>query len=163
MTAHSKEDEMARRIAENEARFRDANEKIEDAALRLQPDMKTLPFVCECGRPDCYQTLRLTIVEYEFARQTGTFFACAPGHQITGRRVRSRRSGNGQVCDHGEARSGGRRRRGAGSQKGGDRTNGVVEPSGPRTPPLSARSRITSRASSRAQLRRRRLAPSSTW
>ncbi len=82
MTARS-EAEMARRIGENEARFRDANEKIEDAALRLQPDMNTLPFVCECGRPKCLQSLRLTIGEYELARQTATFFVCSPGHQIT--------------------------------------------------------------------------------
>ena len=53
MSAFSREAEMARRIGENEARFRAANEKIENAALRLQPDMKTLPFVCECGRPEC--------------------------------------------------------------------------------------------------------------
>jgi hypothetical protein len=74
----------ARRIAENESRFREANEKIEDAALRLEPDANTLPFVCECGRSECLQTIRLSLRDYEQARQQGTFFVCAPGHEITG-------------------------------------------------------------------------------
>ena len=85
MSTYPNESEMARRIGENEARFRDANEKIEDAALRLQPDMKTLPFVCECGRPDCFAPLRLTVAEYELARQSATFFVCLPGHQLIGK------------------------------------------------------------------------------
>ena len=74
----------ARRIGENESRFRKANEKIEDAALRLEPNANTLPFVCECGRADCLQTLRLSFRAYEQAREKGTYFACAPGHEITG-------------------------------------------------------------------------------
>ncbi len=75
---------MARRIAENEARFRDANEKIEAAFERLEPTTRSIPFVCECGRPDCFQVLRLTFAEYELARQNPRYFVCAPGHQLTG-------------------------------------------------------------------------------
>src|SRR3954469_25635005 len=56
---------LARKIAENEARFRTANEKIEAARLRLDADPITVPFVCECGRMECLQTIRLTIAEYE--------------------------------------------------------------------------------------------------
>jgi hypothetical protein len=74
---------IARRIAENESRFRDANEKIEKAAQRLEPDAPSVPFVCECGRPDCFQTLRLTIVEYELARENPRYFVCVPGHEFT--------------------------------------------------------------------------------
>ena len=74
---------IARRIAENESRFRDANERIEDAAQRLEPDALSIPFVCECGRPECFQTLRLTLMEYELARETPRYFVCAPGHQLT--------------------------------------------------------------------------------
>ena len=75
---------MARQIAENEARFRDANERIEAAFERLEPNVQTIPFVCECGRPDCLQILRLTLKQYESVRQHPRYFACAPGHQITG-------------------------------------------------------------------------------
>ena len=76
--------EMARRIAENESRFRAANEKIEAAVQRLEPSAQTIPFVCECGRPDCLQTLRLTVAEYELARAHPRYFVCAPGHPLTG-------------------------------------------------------------------------------
>ena len=75
--------ELARRIAENEARFRAANEKIEAARLRLEADPITVPFVCECGRIECLQTVRLTIAEYEAVRSDGTAFVCVPGHEIT--------------------------------------------------------------------------------
>jgi len=88
--------ELARRIAENEARFRVVNEKIEAARLRLQADPITLPFVCECGRLECLQTVRLTIAEYESVRSDGTCFVCVPGHEITvggvGRVVQDTRS-----------------------------------------------------------------------
>jgi hypothetical protein len=78
------DDEMARRIAENEARFRDANEHIEEAVLRLEPNAYTVPFVCECGRPECLTTLRLTIADYEAARENPRFFLCEPGHEMVG-------------------------------------------------------------------------------
>jgi hypothetical protein len=78
------DNETARRIAENEARFRDANEHIEKAVLRLEPDAPSLPFVCECGRAECLQTIRLTIKEYEDARVHPHYFVCAPTHEITG-------------------------------------------------------------------------------
>ena len=88
--------EMARQIAENEARFRTANEKIEDARLRLGADPITVPFVCECGRIECLETVRLTIAEYESVRSDGTCFVCVPGHEITvggvGRVVQETRS-----------------------------------------------------------------------
>ena len=57
------------------------------ADVRQEPNANTLPFVCECGRSDCLQTLRLSFRDYEQARQQGTFFVCAPGHEITGESV----------------------------------------------------------------------------
>ena len=80
----STEPGIARQIAENEARFRDANEKIEATFERLEPHVRTIPFVCECGRPDCFEILRLTLAEYESVRQHPRHFACAPGHPLTG-------------------------------------------------------------------------------
>jgi hypothetical protein len=75
---------VARRIAENEARFRDANERIEEAVLEHEITAFTMPFVCECGREACLKTLRLTLAEYELARQDPRFFLCIPGHEIVG-------------------------------------------------------------------------------
>ena len=76
--------EAARRLAENEARFREANEKIEEAILRLEADAPSVPFVCECGRPECFETVRVTCAEYERARQNPRSFLCSPGHEIIG-------------------------------------------------------------------------------
>jgi hypothetical protein len=84
MTSSPTDPGMARRMAENESRFRDANEKIEEAARRLEPDGPSIPFVCECGRPDCFQTLRLTLDDYGLARENPRYFICVPGHQLTG-------------------------------------------------------------------------------
>jgi hypothetical protein len=39
--------------------------------------------VCECGRLDCLDILRLEIAEYELARRQPTYFLCAPEHAIT--------------------------------------------------------------------------------
>jgi hypothetical protein len=75
---------VARRIAENESRFRDANERIEEAVLTHEVNTFTMPFVCECGREECLKILRLTLAEYELARQSPRSFLCAPGHQIVG-------------------------------------------------------------------------------
>ena len=75
--------EVQRRIAENEARFRAANQKIEDAAVRLDGGDGRYPFVCECGRRECLTQLRLTIAEYEHGRSNSRWFLNAPGHGIT--------------------------------------------------------------------------------
>jgi hypothetical protein len=76
-------EETTRRIAENEARFRAANEKVEKAWVRLGASEQTLPFVCECGRRDCLLVLRLTVAQYEQGRRSPKLFLCAPGHEIT--------------------------------------------------------------------------------
>src|SRR3954447_11984017 len=55
------DDEAKRRIAENESRFRAANEKIEDAGERFGAEQSALPFICECGRPTCVVVIRVTI------------------------------------------------------------------------------------------------------
>ncbi len=77
----------ARRIAENESRFRDANERIEEAVLTHEVTSFTMPFVCECGREECLKILRLSLAEYELARQGPRFFLCAPGHEIVGQGI----------------------------------------------------------------------------
>jgi hypothetical protein len=81
------DDETARRIAENESRFRDANEQIEAAVLRHEADASTLPFVCECGRPRCMRIIRLSVDEYERVRVDSRYFLCAPGHEIVGENI----------------------------------------------------------------------------
>jgi hypothetical protein len=76
-------DERAERIARNEVRFRDINERVErDLVGVVAAPGELLPFVCECGRRDCTRTLELTIREYEHVRDDPTWFAVVPGHEI---------------------------------------------------------------------------------
>ena len=89
------DDEAKRRIAENESRFRAANERIEDAGERFGVDVSALPFICECGRPTCVVVIRVTIPDYEDVRAEPRQFMCAKGHEITA-------DGMGRVVREGE-------------------------------------------------------------
>jgi len=68
------------RLARNEATFRDANERVGAAARRLELDA-LVPFICECGRPDCTTIVRLTSADYERICAVPTHFLYAPGHE----------------------------------------------------------------------------------
>jgi hypothetical protein len=69
----------AQRVAQNQARFREANEGIEQAALEYDVD-EGLPFICECSDPECVEILRLKLADYEAIRATSTHFIHSPGH-----------------------------------------------------------------------------------
>ena len=71
-----------RRIADNESRFRDINERLERDLRRLPVDGEPVEFVCECGRLECTQSVLLTLDEYERVRQDPTTFAMLHGHEI---------------------------------------------------------------------------------
>jgi hypothetical protein len=73
----------ARRIAENQHAFREANERIEAAADQLEHDLEVLPFICECPQRTCVEIVRLKRHEYEYIRRRGDRFLVAPGHEIT--------------------------------------------------------------------------------
>jgi len=60
--------------------FRDGNERIYAAASRLGIKLK-LPFVCECGRPDCTAVVHVRVDEYEAVREAPTRFLVAAGHE----------------------------------------------------------------------------------
>jgi hypothetical protein len=72
-----------RRIANNESRFREINE-------RLESDLRGLPhapgerfsFVCECGLRECRDLVELSFEEYEAVRSDARHFAILPGHEI---------------------------------------------------------------------------------
>ena len=75
-------DARARRIADNESRFRDINERLEADLRRLPVDGDPVEFVCECGHSDCTASVSLTVDEYERVRQDPATFAMLPGHEI---------------------------------------------------------------------------------
>ena len=74
------------RVAENESRFRAANEEIEEVASHLErtghdrgPEL--MPVICECGNRGCTTVIRLTFEEYEELRSDPAHFAIVPGHE----------------------------------------------------------------------------------
>jgi hypothetical protein len=71
------------RLAKNEALHREVNERIHEVGERLQvlPDDELLDFRCECGRPECEETLAMTPGEYEHVRSDVDRFAVVPGHE----------------------------------------------------------------------------------
>jgi hypothetical protein len=70
-----------RKLAENEARFRDANEKLQAFAVKnASAADRAIPFLCECDRRDCTEVLLATLPEYERVRSDGRQSVMVKGH-----------------------------------------------------------------------------------
>ena len=69
-------DERERRIAENEAYWRQVNE-----LSPPEPGMLNDVF-CECGRLECRARVSMTVAEYGAVRAKSTTFVVAPGHEL---------------------------------------------------------------------------------
>jgi hypothetical protein len=66
-----------RRAAQNQAVFREVNERMED----LVATSSFVDFVCECLDDKCTESLSLTIEEYEAVRRDSNRFIVLPGHE----------------------------------------------------------------------------------
>ena len=76
-------DDRKRRIAENETRFREINDRLEADVRRMAPgEDDATEFVCECGQLECTLTISLTLDEYRHVRDDPMLFAVLPGHEI---------------------------------------------------------------------------------
>jgi hypothetical protein len=75
-------DARSKRIADNESRFREINERLRTDLRVLPDDAAPVEFVCECGRVECAEPVRLTLAEYEAVRASSMDFAIVPGHDI---------------------------------------------------------------------------------
>ena len=73
--------ERERRIGENEAIFRAANERMADWEERDRVEALELYF-CECADPTCTQKVRLRGSDYERVRSDPTHFFVVPGHEV---------------------------------------------------------------------------------
>jgi hypothetical protein len=73
--------ERARRLGENEAIFRAANERMARWVERTPLESVELYF-CECAHPACREKIRLSRSEYERVRGDATHFFVAPGHEV---------------------------------------------------------------------------------
>jgi hypothetical protein len=69
------------REARNEAGLRDQNEWIGATSESFGAHDPTDTFVCECGDPECEQTIELSTVEYAAVRASPTRFAVVPNHE----------------------------------------------------------------------------------
>jgi hypothetical protein len=74
-------DERERRIGENEAIYREVNERIRDISERIPVLSETLTIVCECGRPECTERLTIDPETYANVRANPILFVMTPGHE----------------------------------------------------------------------------------
>ena len=65
---------------EDEALFREINERRRASAAEVWAHQHGYPFLCECADPDCDKRLALSESEYEHVRSQGRWFLVAPGH-----------------------------------------------------------------------------------
>ena len=72
-------DERERRLALNEALFREANEHVETLADQLGPDVP-YEFLCECANADCTFRISLPLSVYESIRADPQQFVVLPLH-----------------------------------------------------------------------------------
>jgi hypothetical protein len=85
-------DERARDAAVEQSRFRAANEWLLRivASYRFEAEDRA-PFICECADHGCFETVMLSLKEYERVRATPSRFVVVSGHeedQATHERVR---------------------------------------------------------------------------
>lgn len=77
------EDEArARKLALNQSSFRSANDRIERSAQghRFEASQR-VPFICECADPGCYETVMLSLADYEAVRAHADRFFLVAGHE----------------------------------------------------------------------------------
>lgn len=74
------DDEVERRIASNEARFREVNEAIERGQWPGEGEAG-VGFRCECARLGCNRVIELTVPDYERVRADPRRFVVLPGHE----------------------------------------------------------------------------------
>ena len=70
------------RIQENNATFRQANERIRGRADELGASMEQIPFLCECPVEDCTEIIPMTRAQYADVRRNPRYFMTAVGHEL---------------------------------------------------------------------------------
>lgn len=76
--------ERERRLARNEAVFRNVNENIQQLAQQLETEREhhLYDYWCECANSGCNERVQLTVQEYEEVREHSTWFALVEGHAL---------------------------------------------------------------------------------
>ncbi|HEY6017993.1 MAG TPA: hypothetical protein VIU86_18865 [Gaiellaceae bacterium] len=68
------------RLGQNEAVYREVNERVLGINERFGIDDDRVSFICECGQLACTERIELTVEEYEAVRSNPVHFALVPGH-----------------------------------------------------------------------------------
>jgi hypothetical protein len=92
----------AEQRAENESRFREANEKLERKVVKLAITEVRTPYFCECDDPRCTAIVSLSIREYEAVRAKPMQFVVTPGHDAKPDRVVEQHEGFNLIEKTGE-------------------------------------------------------------
>jgi hypothetical protein len=74
-------DERGRRLGENEAVFREVNERLRDLGESFSLVSQVGEFVCECANTSCTERIQLTLSEYEHVRSDPKWFVVVTGHE----------------------------------------------------------------------------------
>jgi hypothetical protein len=72
---------IAQRVAQNDATFREANERIERVAE--DAGVELVPFICECADERCTDLVTLSLDQYEHVRRDSKLFLNVPGHEAS--------------------------------------------------------------------------------
>jgi hypothetical protein len=68
------------RLAENQERFRRANQRLREHVSTIARDDQRIPFLCECADEDCRDAVSVTLREYGHVRDDEHRFLIVPGH-----------------------------------------------------------------------------------
>lgn len=74
-------EERDRRAGENEALFREVNERIEELDATFGVQRRTFTIVCECERVTCAEHIEITRDDYHDLRRDPATFAVKAGHE----------------------------------------------------------------------------------
>ena len=75
-------DERAREAVGEQSRFRDANERLRSIVPRygFEPGDRA-PFICECPDHGCFESVMLSLDEYDHVRSDPSWFVLVAGHE----------------------------------------------------------------------------------
>ena len=74
-------DERTRRVGQNEALYRQANERINELNTDFAQITENFSIACECGDGECAERIDVPQDRYEQTRQNATRFIVLPGHE----------------------------------------------------------------------------------
>ena len=89
-----------RRLAENQALFRELNERIGASAEAQGEDTHAYEFICECASMECFERFELRLDEYRRIRERDRRFAVLRGHEVPEIEVVVERLGDVLVVEH---------------------------------------------------------------